>query len=75
MSLLIKNEELLGKYEEIWNKFSHSIKKGFDSKPVYNEKHLKTEIKSYGGKTNINVYGDKIQKKWFSVHFAINNND
>ena len=34
------------------DKNSHSIKEGFDSEPVYNEKNLKIKMKSYKGKTN-----------------------
>ena len=36
-SLLRKNYELLEKYNEIWEKLKNSIKKEFDSEPVYNE--------------------------------------
>ena len=32
------------KYNEIWNKVSNGIKKGFASKPMYKEKYLKTKI-------------------------------
>ena len=39
------------------------IKKEFDSKPVYNEKYLKTKIKSYNGKTNTNFLNNKISKQ------------
>ena len=39
MSFMIKNEKLLGNYNEIWNKVSNTIKKGFDSKPVHSKKH------------------------------------
>ena len=47
-SLLIKkNIDLLEKYNEIWNKYSNSIKKGFPNEPECNEKHVKTKIKSY----------------------------
>ena len=42
---------------------SNSMKKGFDSKLVYNEKCLKTKIKSYEGKVNTNSHGDMIPKK------------
>ena len=35
MSLLIKDDELLEKYNEIWVKVSNNIKKIFDSEPVY----------------------------------------
>ena len=40
MSFLIKNHELLEKYNEIWEKVSNSIKKGLYSEPVYNEKYI-----------------------------------
>ena len=63
MSFLIKDGELLGKYNEIWEKVSNSIKKGFDSEPVYKEKYLKTKVKSFEGKTNTNFHNDKIPKE------------
>ena len=34
MSFLLKHEELLEKYNEIWDKDSNSMKKGSDSEPV-----------------------------------------
>ena len=63
MSLFIKDEKLLEKYMEVWKKVSSIIKKEFDSKPVYNEKHLKTKIKSYNEKTNTNLHNNKTPKK------------
>ena len=51
------------KYDKIWDKFSNSVKKGFDSEPVYNEKYLKTKIISYEGKINVNFHDDGILKK------------
>ena len=38
-SFLIKNVKLLEKYNEIWCKVNKIIKKGFDSKFVYNGKY------------------------------------
>ena len=46
MSFLIKDDELLEKYSGIWEKVKNSIKKEFDSEPLYNEKYLKAKIKS-----------------------------
>ena len=43
MALLIKDDELIEKYNKNRDKFSSNIKKGFDSEPVYNEKYLKTK--------------------------------
>ena len=61
MSFLIKNEEwLLEKCNEIWDKVSNTIKKGFDRESVYNEKFLRTEMKHYKEKIIINFhYSDK----------------
>ena len=63
MSFLIKGDELLEKYYEIWEKDSNSIKKRFDRELVYNEKCLKTKIKSYEGETNTNFHSGKIPKE------------
>ena len=60
MSFLIKDNELLKKIGE---KIENSIKKQFDRKPVYNEKHLKAKIKSYTGKINKNVHNNKLPKE------------
>ena len=44
ISFLIKDDELLEKENEIWEKVKNSIKKGFYIEPVYNEKYLKAKI-------------------------------
>ena len=49
ISFLIKDNELLEKYNEISKKVSKSIKKEFDREPAYNKKYLKAKIKSYNG--------------------------
>ena len=54
MSFLIKDEKLLEKYNEIWKKVSNIIRKEIDRNPVYNEKYIKTKIKSYSVKINSN---------------------
>ena len=52
MSILIKDHELLQKYNEIWEKVINNIKKEFHGEPVYNGKYLKTKIKSYNKKNH-----------------------
>ena len=49
MHFLIEDDDLLEKYNTIWDKVSADIKKEFDSVPVYNKSVLKTKIKSHGG--------------------------
>ena len=45
MYFIVEDDGLLEKHNTIWDKV---IKKESDSKPVYNKKILKTEIKCYG---------------------------
>ena len=63
MSFLIKDDELLGKYNKIWEKVKNSIDKEFNSKPVYNVKYLKAKIKSYNGKINANFHNNKMSRE------------
>ena len=63
MSLLIKDDELLEKYNEIWENVKNSIKKESDSEPAYNEKYLKAKIKSCNGKINTNVHNNGTLKE------------
>ena len=59
---LIKDDELFEKYNKIWIKNSIIIEKEFYIKPVYNEKYLKTKIKSYNEKINTSLHDNKIPK-------------
>ena len=67
------DDELLKKYDEkynkICNKVSNSIKKGFDSKLVYNNKYLKTKLKSYEGKINKIFHGSGMTEDDFHYIF------
>ena len=68
----IKDNELLEKYNKIWEKVSDSIRKGSDCEPVCNEKYLKTKLNCYKGIININFYENRMSKedflcKWLSV--------
>ena len=63
MSFFIKDDELLEKYYEIWQKVKDSLKKEFDCEPIYNKKYLKAKIKSFNEKTNTNFHNNKIPKE------------
>ena len=60
MTFLINDDELLEKYKKIRKEIKNSIKKEFDSEPVYNENYLIVKIKSYNEKLNTNLYNSKI---------------
>ena len=63
VSFLIKDDELSEKYNEIWDKVSHTVGKEYDNNPVYNKKYLRAKIKSYNGKININFHNNRIPKE------------
>ena len=63
LSFLIEDDKLLEKYNKIWDTFSNSIRKEFDSKPTLCVKYLTTKIKSYKSKTKTFFYNGKIPKR------------
>ena len=67
MSFLMKDDELLKKYNEIWEKVKNIIKKEFDIESIYNEKYLNAKIKYYNGKINTNFHNNKIAKEGSQV--------
>ena len=65
MQFLNEDEEPLKKYNDIWSKFSNSMKKTFDSGPIYNKKFLNTKIKSSNDEVK-NYYDNEIPEVVFS---------
>ena len=58
--LLIK-DDLLEKYDTIWDNASADIKKQFDSKPLYNDFFFKSKIKFYSDEVT-DFYDKEIPK-------------
>ena len=60
-------------FDKRWSKnimkFRKKFKIEFDSGPVYNEKYLRTKVKSYKRKIKTNFYNNKIPKKGFQYVF------
>ena len=66
---LVYDQEVLNKYNKIWDKIKDSFGKRLDSEPVYNDKYIKTKISLY----SINFYDNKmlIEKKRYICLFVI----
>ena len=62
INLLVKDKKYLEKYFEILNKIKSLITKEFNSEPVYNDKYIKTKIKSYNDRVYTNFQRNKIPK-------------
>ena len=63
--LIIGDDELLERYNTIWDKLCFDVKKEFDSESVYNKNYLKTKIKSHGDEVT-EVYDKKSPKLDFN---------
>ena len=58
---VIEDDDLLEKYNTIWDKVSAGIKNEFDSEPVSNKSYLKTKIRSHGDEVT-DFYDKKVPK-------------
>ena len=47
MSFMIKNDDVLNKYNEIRDKIKEKFNIKFHSTPVYNEKHIKAKVREF----------------------------
>ena len=43
MSVMVKDDDVLDKYNEIWDKIKEKLNIKFHSMPVYNEKYIKAK--------------------------------
>ena len=60
LNLLVHDKEFLKKYNVIWDKISNLLKNEFDSEPVYNDKYIKTKIKTCNNRISTIFHGNKI---------------
>ena len=63
MSFVNKDDSVLFKYNEIWNKIKETLNTKFHTMPVYNEKYIKAKIRKHNVVIKTNFWGNKISKK------------
>ena len=63
MTFLIKDNSVLNKYNEIWDKIKEKLSIKFHSKPVYDETYIKAKVRGFDGKIKTNFLGDEIPKE------------
>ena len=49
MSFVIKDDDVLDKYNEIWDKIKETLSIKFHSRPVYDEKYIKAKVREFSG--------------------------
>ena len=67
MSSVIKDDDILDKYKEIWDKIKETLNVKFHSMPVYDEKYIKAKVREFNGVIKTNILGDKIRKE--NMHY------
>ena len=57
MSFVIKDDDVLDKYNEIWDKIRETLNINFHSMPVYDEKYIKAKVREFNGgvKTDVKI--------------------
>ena len=63
MSLLIKNNEVLERYEDIWNVFKNKLNIKFHSQPIYENKYVKAKVREFDSDIKTNFLGNDLPKE------------
>ena len=68
MSFLIKDDEVQGKYNEIWGAIKNKLGIKFHSESVYEYRYLKTKVREFDGAIKTNFFGNDMPKE--NMHYT-----
>ena len=68
MSFLIKDEEVGEQYKQIWSVIKNKLGIKFHSKPIYENKYLKTKVREYDDAVKTNFLPNAIPKE--NMHYT-----
>ena len=57
MPFFARDDNVLDKYNDIWDVIKKKLKIKFHSMPVYDEKYLKTKVREYDGVIKKKLFG------------------
>ena len=63
MSFRIEDDKVYIKYNQIWNKIKELFGVKFCSEPIYDDKYIKTKVKTFSSVINEMFSGDEIPKE------------
>ena len=63
MSYLIKDDEVWGKYEQIWDVIKNKLGIKFYSEPIQEQKYLKAKVREFDGVMKTNFLGNGVPKE------------
>ena len=68
MSFLVKDVDVLDKYNEVWNKIKNKLKIKFHSMPVYDETYIKANLRESNDVIKTKFLGDEVPKE--NMHYT-----
>ena len=69
MSFMVKDDDnVLDKYNKIWDKIKEKVKIKFHSMPVYDETCIKAKVREFDGKIETNFLRDGVPKE--NMHYT-----
>ena len=63
MSFKIEDESVYLKYTELWNRIKKSLNTKSHSQPIYDDKHIKTKVKTFSSMINTLFSGNEIPRE------------
>ena len=68
MFFMVKDNNILDEYNEIWDKIKEKLNIKFHSMPVYEQTNIKVKVRKFEGVIKRNLLGDEIPKE--NMHYA-----
>ena len=68
MTFFIKDDDVLDKYNEIWDKIKNKLNIKFHSMPVYGETYIKAKVREFNGVIKTNFLDGKVPKE--NMHYT-----
>ena len=68
LSFMVKDDNVLDKYNKIWDKMREKLNIKFHSKPVYNGTYIKVKVREFDGVIRTNFLGNEVPKE--NMHYT-----
>ena len=67
-SFIVKDDDMLDKYNEIWDRIKEKLNIKFHSMPVYDQTYIKAKVREFDGVIKTNFLGDGVTKE--NMHYT-----
>ena len=68
MSFMVRDDSVLNKYNEIWNKIKEKLNVKFHSMPVYDQTYIKAKVREFDSVIKTNFLGGETAKE--NMHYT-----